>query len=532
MFNYKKIVILGLIIFIFFSCRKDFEKPNWDVDLLAPLVKTTLTLNDLLPDSLIQVNSDTSLKIVYQTNVFDIDMDSLFKIPDTTIAEVFTVIFSSIANPGNSFYSSAEEVKLNISNGVELNYALIESGFIELEVFSEIKERILVTYTISSATLNGDTLVLQELVDAATPTQDGYFTKKIDLSGYELNLTGTSQSTFNTLVTYAVATVDTNGAPVIINAGDKITFNNKLISIIPHYVRGYFGSQQYRFGPETTALTVFDKIVAGSLDINQVDVNLDFENGIGVDARLTMNQFTTINTATSTSSALTHSIMGAPININRAQETFSVPEVIYTNYNVFMNTSNSNIDQLIEILPNQLKYDINLNINPMGNLSGSNDFVFKKHPLKTNLNVEFPLSLIANNLTLVDTVNLSLNSGSTSGEIIDGVLYLYAENGFPFDAGFELSLYDINSNFIQNLTVVDKILAAPVDAALKVIEKRSSRISIPLSESDIDNLYSADKIVIKIAFTTKPQSQFIKIYDGYVIDIKLVGDFAYHVNSN
>jgi len=64
-----------VILLLFFSCRKDFERPNWDVDLLAPLVKTSLTLDNLLPDSVLVTNPDTSLKIVYQTSLFDIDMD-------------------------------------------------------------------------------------------------------------------------------------------------------------------------------------------------------------------------------------------------------------------------------------------------------------------------------------------------------------------------------------------------------------------------------------------------------------------------
>ena len=124
MFRLKKIAVVLLVIFTFFSCRKDFEKPNWDVDLLAPLIKTTLTLNDLLPDSIIQTNPDTSLKLVYQTDLFDVDMDSIFKIPDTTVTDVYTFGFSSIAAPGSSFYSQSNEFKLNVKNGVELNYAM------------------------------------------------------------------------------------------------------------------------------------------------------------------------------------------------------------------------------------------------------------------------------------------------------------------------------------------------------------------------------------------------------------------------
>ena len=531
MSSIKKILIFSVIVFTLFSCRKDFERGNWDVDLLAPLIKTTMTLEDLLPDSIVVTNPDTSIKLVYQTNIFDIDMDSLFQIPDTAITEIYVVPVSSIATPGASFYSNAEEVFLSINNGVELNYALIESGFIELEIFSEIKEKIIITYTIPSATKNGDTLVLNEIVDAATLTQDGYFVKTIDISGYELDLTGISQSEVNALVTIAIATVDTSASsPVSISLGDKITFNNTLKDIVPYFVRGYFGNQQLHFGPESTNITAFNKITGGTLDLDQVDVNLEFKNGIGVDAQLILNQFSTSNSNTLNNAALSHSSIGTPLNLNRAQLTFSNPEVTYSSYNIAMNTANSNIDQLIEIFPNQLLYEIDLNVNPLGNISGGNDFVYKKHTLETNLNVEFPLSLVANGLTLQDTVSFSLNADGETGSIIDGILFLYASNGYPFDATIQLGLYDENMNFLQNLTVNNQIRSALVDASLKVVSKKESVLSIPLSTLDIDNLYLAKHILLNIGFTTAAQPQFIKIYEGYEIDIKLVGDFSYNVN--
>ena len=531
MLRFKKILTISLILFTFFSCRKDFERPNWDVDLLSPLIKTTLTLEDLIPDSLIQTNPDTSIKLVYQTNIFDIDMDSLFKIPDTTITEIYIFPLNSLANPGSSFYSNDEERELSVNNGVELNYVLVESGFIELEIFSEIKEKIIVTYTIPSAIKNGDTLVFQEIIPAGTLSQDGYFKKAIDLSGYELDLTGVSKSEVNTLITRAVGTVDTNALnPVNIAAGEKITYVNTLVNVVPYFVKGYFGNQQLHFGPDTTNTTAFNMIKSGSLDLEQVDVNIEFKNGIGVDAQLVLNQFSTINTNTSSNSTLIHSSVGTPLNLNRATLTYSNPEVNYTSYNIAMNTSNSNIDQLIEIFPNQLLYDINLIVNPFGNISGGNDFVYKKHSLETNLNVEFPLSLVANNLTLQDTVDFSLSEESVSGRIIDGTLFLYASNGYPFDANIEMALYDENMNFIQNLTTNGLIQSAPLNTSLKVIGKNESVISIPLTEGDVNNLYAAKNIILSIAFTTAAQPQFIKIYEGYEIDIKVVGDFSYNAS--
>lgn len=522
-------VAVFIVFTLVISCRKAIDKPTWDVDVIAPLVNTSLNINQLLPADVLIVNGDTSLKIVYNTDIFNIDVDSLFKIPDTTITEIYNVPLNLIADPGDSFYSNDEERPLNVTNGVELNYASIESGFIELEVFNDIQEKVLVTYKILSATKFGDTLTLTELIDAGTSTQPGYFKKTIDIRNYNLNLTGINGNKTNTVVTQAVASVDTNGSTVNINIGQKIRYNNTLKDVVPYYVRGYFGSQSYHFGPETTDFTVFDRIVDGTLDIEDVDVNISFENGIGVDAQLVINQFKTINTRNGANASLNHSIIGTPININRSTQTNSVPEVNYTFYTNFLSTSNSNIDNLIELFPNQLLYDINLLINPFGNISGSNDFVFKKHPLKTQLNVEFPLSLVANNLTLIDTSDLNLQQ-STSGKILDGTLFIYADNGYPFNADLSLELLDENLNSIKSLPVVNTIASAPVDANLKVIAKKQSVLSVPLTTADVDALYRTNKLVFKIAFNTTAQPQFVKIYDGYTIDIKIIGDFAYQVN--
>ena len=531
MLTVRKILSSFLIALALCSCRKDFERPEWDVDVLAPLVKTSLNLTDLLPDSVLETNADTSIKLVYQTELFDIDMDSIFKIPDTTITEIYSFPFSSNANPGASFYSSNEERELSVSNGVELNYILIESGFIEIEIFSEIQEAMIMTYSIPSATKNGDTLVFSEIIPAGTSTQDGYFTVAIDLSGYELDLTGISGAEVNTFITAAIGTVDTNATdPVTIFVGTKLTYRTKLVDIVPSFVRGYFGTQQIHFGPETTETNAFDMITGGSLDLNEVAVSLEFKNGIGVDAQLVLNQLSTTNTTSSITNSLNHSSIGTPLNLNRAQLTGGVPEVNYTSYNLDLNTSNSNVDQLIEMFPNQLLYELDLNINPLGNISGGNDFVYKKHSLETNLNVTFPLSLIASNLTLQDTVDFTLSSDGESQNIIDGTLFLYTNNGYPFDASIQLALYDENFNFLQNLAVNNNIQAAPVNTALRVVDKKESVLSISLTSASIANLYTTKHIVLNVGFTTIAQPQFVKIYEEYEIDIKMVGDFSYNVN--
>jgi hypothetical protein len=231
-------LFLIIITALFFSCKKNFDAPSWDIEVLAPLVNTSLTLNDLLKDSLLETNADGSLQMVYQSDLIDIDVDSLFKIPDTTIVEEFVVPLTSVVNPGSTFYSNDEEKELSISNGIELNYAQIESGFIDLEVFSEVKERVVVTLKILSASLNGDTLFIADTIEAATTSAPGYFSTSFDISNYELDLTGINHNSTNTLVTKAVASLHPNAFFVQVNSGDKIIFNYKFRDVVPYYVKG------------------------------------------------------------------------------------------------------------------------------------------------------------------------------------------------------------------------------------------------------------------------------------------------------
>ena len=59
MMKIKRSVVLPLLLgFVFTSCKKNLDETNWDIDALTPVFKTTLNINNLLADSLIQENAD------------------------------------------------------------------------------------------------------------------------------------------------------------------------------------------------------------------------------------------------------------------------------------------------------------------------------------------------------------------------------------------------------------------------------------------------------------------------------------------
>lgn len=70
----------GLIILslFHFSCRKEYEKPRWDTKVLAPLVKSKLTISNIITDTAqIKTESDNSISLVNRQQIFDYTIDSL-----------------------------------------------------------------------------------------------------------------------------------------------------------------------------------------------------------------------------------------------------------------------------------------------------------------------------------------------------------------------------------------------------------------------------------------------------------------------
>ncbi len=91
---------LGLGLLGMLSCQRlQDDQPSWNMQLLAPLLQTRLTLHDLLADSLLQVNDDQSLSLVYRRNFYEAKLSDLaLQVPDTLLRSVFSLNNINLSN--------------------------------------------------------------------------------------------------------------------------------------------------------------------------------------------------------------------------------------------------------------------------------------------------------------------------------------------------------------------------------------------------------------------------------------------------
>jgi hypothetical protein len=65
-------VCLGLTITLF-ACKRD-ASTGWDTGILAPLATANLTLQNLVKDTILHTNSDSSLSLSYQSTVYELNL--------------------------------------------------------------------------------------------------------------------------------------------------------------------------------------------------------------------------------------------------------------------------------------------------------------------------------------------------------------------------------------------------------------------------------------------------------------------------
>jgi len=524
-YSFRYLILLLLCAVCINSCRK--ETPSWDVDVIAPLIKSTLSVNNIIPDSILAVNPDNSLDIIYDAALTSFATNNLFVFPDTSLNMVFMSPFQ-ILIPGTGSITSATVEHVVLEGGVELKNGIIRSGDMKVSVTSSLKGKVDFSFNVPGL-INPSGNIFQTVmtVPAGTTTTAGVYNGIFDLSGYKLNLTGLNGFSVNTLVINYAAVINEPDS-ILIEAGDSIRFSFSINQIVPQYVKGYFGDTTTS-DPDSASFSLFSHIINGTVDIENIDIGLNFENNMGADGVVTVNSLSSVNSKTGNTIPLSHPIIGTPVNITRALDNNGVITPSY--YSVALGASNSNIKQFVENLPDSFKIHLTNQINPLGNVSGYNDFGYYEKPMKLYLKMRIPLSLLANNLTMADTVDFKMETNTDN--VNHGNLYVYFENGFPFTAEVQLYLMNDNSTIIDSLiSAPNSIAAPPLNANLICTGKAETKLTIPMSAEKLNELRSAKKMYIKIKFNTANQPSYVKIYSFYQINVKVVGDFNYTLGKN
>ncbi|MGV3636582.1 MAG: hypothetical protein ACO1NQ_02940, partial [Flavobacteriales bacterium] len=200
-------------------------------------------------------------------------------------------------------------------------------------------------------------------------------------------------------------------------------------------------------------------------------------------------------------------------------------------YENVLDNGNSNVDAFVENMPDEVRYDLDIQLNPLGDISNGNDFLYFESALKASLALEVPLAVIANDLGLENVAKPDLPGDAERPAITEGTLHLFANNGFPFDARVVLDIVDWERNVLSPLEVEGELEAGLLGANGIVSTPVRSQVSARLSPAQVALLYGEGRIRTRVIFNTDPALGHVRIYDLYGVDLQFTVEGNFIVNS-
>ena len=438
--------------------------------------------------------------------------------------------------PSEDIISNYQNITENLGNR-QFTYVDCNSGQLNVSIASSISQPLKLKYTLVGAYDKfGHPLTAVSNIAAAQNGVPAVINQSYDLSGFAINLTGPYGTQFNTYTQIVVAHIDSTGIETHISNTDSIHIKYTLQNIKPNYAKGYAGRDtiSYTGTSPFSFASLFSSSAPNALRFNKASISLSIDNGIGIDGTVQINNLVSMN-ANGASVSLTDNspnpIIGRPLYIGRATDFPLTPNV--TTFN--LNSASSNINDFISNLPSQIKYNVLIKTNPHGNTGTYSDFAYLTSGMNVNLNVNIPLSVMANNLILKDSFNFSLGySQKDVANILNGTLHLIVNNKFPLQANITLLAYDNNWNLLDTLLSNAQVDAAPVNNACRATQPTKSILNVAASAQVIDKLRTASHAVMTVVFNTRSSNatcngQFLNIYSDYNIAATITGDFNYKV---
>ena len=238
---------------------------------------------------------------------------------------------------------------------------------------------------------------------------------------------------------------------------DDLQFDLSISNTTFEAVYGDVGTQDLTVSFDVANLDFFKQFDTGSITFADPSVGFIFQNSFGFPLGVSFPDFAAI-AADGSIISLSGSIADN-VSIVAAPTVDRQGDIEMTNLEI--NTSNSNIDDLLSAQPTKVVVGVNTEINPTAGPNQYN-FVVSNSILDISTRIEIPLELNLNNLGAEQSVNF------TNGEDIQGanrlLFRMISENELPMGGNVELQFK--NRDGVTVFTVNEQVAftAAPVGA--------------------------------------------------------------------
>lgn len=547
----KKLILPVLLITLMLafasSCSKfeesiDFDRvadPEWNPDLAMPLINSNLILQDFFPDSaaaFFRINEDSSISLVYNgKQLFSKSAEELIKIQDQdhqipaliTLPDVPVGLLDSLDIP-LSFQLITDD------NGQRIDSLILKNGTLELGGNCNLnKDNLLMRMIFPGLQKksNGEVLILNfDLSNPNGQQQEINFTQTVDFAEYKMvfdNQNTTEPNMIDFILRFVIyGDQSPNLSPY------TFQFNYAMTDILFSGIYGFFGNLDLGFN-DSIQITVFDKNIAGGIDVGQEAINIvvDVANSMGLPIKFDASEMwfhSPVNDPFYTDILLYGPGIENSFLIN-SPDISQLGQIARTH----LDFRNNNIEEAFKIAPRLFYYNFDCFTNPENNPENTN-FLLDESRLALDVFVQFDLFAAMRKYMVQDTVDFNVDAEQQE---LDHLLFrLNITNGFPINGKMQIYFTD------ENFTVIDSLITdnettilegAPVSGPplYKVTEPVNEITDIYVDTERFNKVKKAKKMLLRTELSTTNE-QFIKLYSGYSMGIKVGIIAGLKINSN
>jgi len=512
-FSMRKVFFI-LVCLVVISCKRQ-GPTNWDTEWLAPVAVGFVRPLDVIDEDDLAIDANGVAHVIIEDEVPLDALDDLANLPDTTISNGYT--FGTPGGPftlpaGFSFVSDNEGFDLNPGQAL-LRTVVFKEGALKLQLRSDVDGELAATVSLPSATLEGVPLSYATTMAPGTAANPTFQEIDYDLAGYTLDLTGENGDEANRLLgNINVSTVSSTD----VFGTDSVIANFSFQDVVVDYALGYFGQYNETFD-QNELFGGLEILQSGGLTPEQIDISLEISNPVGIDLVLNLDELS-LNPLDDNAAdiPLDHALVEGGIQLSRAFDNNGTPEFATGLYSI--NEGNSNITSIIASSPNGVQISGDVEINPLGDISGGNDFYYADFPLQAKFGLDLPLCIDFDALVFQDTV--ALNVGNLEG-LQTATLFVEFESNMPIEIGGRLWINDAEG---EEVVLIEDLPIAASSTGL--FESQSQEIV--LSIDDVSALEQAEEVYFEALINSEGENA-VKLRETDEVRFKLRGKFGYEL---
>ncbi|WP_339695993.1 hypothetical protein [uncultured Roseivirga sp.] len=503
----------------------------WKPSLAIPLGELSYSVQDLfdeLSEAGVDIgqNSDNIVMLTYEAQLQSQTATGFLTLSNQSFGQSVDAGLNINAQGFASEHNFNEvfEFDLAATQNEEYDSVNFSGGNIDILMSSELDAEVDYTLTLSSL-VNNDTNLPLVVSGTLTPNSSTSFNDALNKYLGDFSKDANNNAVRNKILVKLDYQVRVS-ATSLIQSTDGVSFSMTLTNPEFDLVYGYVGERKLDVNFELLNLDFFDSFREGTISFAEPRFSFVFDNSFGFPLGVSFNQIAAI-----TQQGQIIPITGSAAN---TEGIVNGPQIgaIGTSVNTTLelNSTNSNLPELISSMPKKVIIEVNTEANP-ASAPAQYNFVSVNSELSVGVLLELPM--IVNINGLVSRQNIDFDVASDLEQAKQLTLRLITENDLPLGGEVELVFKDQKGDVVY--TVNEKALfdGAPVGSDGRTTEVVTKIVDIDFSDADIRLLEKATSIdvVTRLTTTDASSNEVVKFYSDYNLTVKLAVQADIELNT-